>query len=46
MKTVIIKGFPEDLHREMKNQAALEGITIKDLVIRAIRDCLKKRNKN
>ena len=40
-----IKDFPDDLHREMKIQAAVEGISIKELVIRAVRDYLKKRKK-
>ena len=42
---VHIKDFPQDLHREMKIQAAIEGISIKELVIRAVRDYLKKRKK-
>ena len=45
MKSLIIKGFPEDLHRETKIQAAVEGISIKELVIRAVKDYLKKRKK-
>ncbi|MDH4206919.1 MAG: hypothetical protein OEV45_15470 [Desulfobacteraceae bacterium] len=40
-----IKDFPEDLHREVKIQAAVEGISIKELVIRAVRDYLKKQKK-
>ena len=40
-----IKDFPEDLHRETKIQAAVEGISIKELVIRAVKDYLKKRKK-
>jgi predicted HicB family RNase H-like nuclease len=42
---VHIKDFPQDLHRKMKIQAAVEGISIKELVIRAVRDYLKKRKK-
>jgi len=30
---VLIKDFPDDLHREMKIQTTFEGISIKDLVI-------------
>jgi len=45
MKSLIIKGFPEDLHREMKIQAAVEGTTIKELVIQAVKDYLKKKKK-
>ena len=40
---VLIKDFPNDLHREMKIQAAIEGIQMKELVIRAVRDYLKKK---
>jgi predicted HicB family RNase H-like nuclease len=42
---LFIKGFPDDLHRETKIQAAVEGISIKELVIRAVRDYLKKQKK-
>lgn len=42
---VLIKNFPDDLHREMKIQAAVEGISMKELVIRAVRDYLKKQKK-
>jgi plasmid stability protein len=42
---LFIREFPDDVHREMKIQAAVEGISIKELVIRAVRDYLKKRKK-
>ena len=42
---VLIKDFPDDLHREMKIQAAVESISMKELVIRAVRDYLKKKKK-
>lgn len=42
---LFIREFPDDLHREMKIQAAVQGISIKDLVIQAVRDYLKKRKK-
>lgn len=45
MKSLIIKDFPDDVHREMKIQAAVEGITMKELVIQAVKDYLKKRKK-
>ena len=45
MKNVIIKGFPEDLHREAKIQAAVLGISLKELFIRALKDYLKKQKK-
>jgi len=45
MKSLIIKGFPDDLHREMKIQAAVESISMKELVIQAVKDYLKKKKK-
>jgi predicted HicB family RNase H-like nuclease len=38
-----IKDFPADLHKEAKIQAAIEEISIKELVIRAVKDYLKKQ---
>ncbi len=38
-----IKDFPEELHREVKIQAAVEGISMKDLIIKALQDYLKKQ---
>jgi len=35
-KTIIIKNFPEDLHRMAKAKAALEGITLKALIIKLL----------
>jgi len=35
-KTLIIKNFPEELHRRAKAKAALEGITLKALIIRVM----------
>lgn len=43
--TINIKDFPDDLHRELKIQAAVEGITLKDLFIKALRAYLKKAPK-
>ncbi|NIQ91274.1 MAG: toxin-antitoxin system HicB family antitoxin [Deltaproteobacteria bacterium] len=33
---MIIKNFPEDLHRKAKAKAALEGITLKALIIKLL----------
>ena len=38
-----VKDFPSDLHREAKIQAAIMGIPLKELIIRAITDYLKKK---
>lgn len=35
-KAIIIKNFPEDLHRKAKAKAALEGITLKALIIKLL----------
>jgi hypothetical protein len=37
-----IKGFPDDLHRVLKSQAALEGLTVKALLIRLSQEYLDK----
>ncbi len=41
-KTIIIKNFPEDLHRKAKAKAALEGITLKALIINLLETYLKE----
>jgi predicted HicB family RNase H-like nuclease len=43
MAILNIKDFPEDLHRKAKAEAALMGISLKELIIRAITDYLKKK---
>jgi len=43
MMTVInIKDFPTELHRQAKAKAALMGISMKELIIRAIREYISK----
>ena len=39
-KAIIIKNFPEDLHRKAKAKAALEGITLKALIIKLLETSL------
>jgi len=41
-KTIIIKNFPEELHRKAKAKAALEGITLKALVIKLLETYLEE----
>jgi len=36
MKNLNLKNFPEYLHRKAKAKAALMGISLKELIIRAI----------
>jgi predicted HicB family RNase H-like nuclease len=43
--TVNIRGFPDELHRQAKIQAAVEGTTLKDLIIKALTEYLKKTKK-
>ncbi|MFH2074494.1 MAG: 3-hydroxyacyl-CoA dehydrogenase [Pseudomonadota bacterium] len=38
-----IKDFPDELHRETKAKAALEGITLRELIIKAVEAYLKKK---
>ena len=40
-----IRGFPDDLYREAKIQAAIMGVSLKEIVIRALKDYLKKKKK-
>ena len=43
MATVYLRDFPEDLHRKTKAEAALEGISLKALIIKALEEYLKKK---
>jgi hypothetical protein len=36
MATLNLKDFPDELHRQAKSRAALEGISLRDLVLRAV----------
>ena len=45
MATVYLRDFPEDLHRKAKSEAALEGISLKALIIKAMEEYLKKQKK-
>jgi len=40
--TINLRNFPDDLHRKVKIQAAIEGITLKDLIIKAVTEYLKR----
>jgi predicted HicB family RNase H-like nuclease len=42
---VNLRRFPVALHRQAKAQAALEGITLRDLVVRAVSEYLAKVQK-
>ncbi len=43
MVVLNIKDFPEELHRKAKSEAALMGISLKELIIRALTEYLKKK---
>jgi hypothetical protein len=45
MAILNIKDFPDDLHRKAKAEAALMGISLKELIIRAITEYLKKNKR-
>ncbi|RJR40881.1 MAG: 3-hydroxyacyl-CoA dehydrogenase [Desulfobacteraceae bacterium] len=38
-----IKDFPDELHRQMKIQAAIDGMSMKDLIIKALEKYLSKK---
>jgi len=44
MKKMTLKDFPEDLRRKAKSKAALMGISLRELIIRAITEYIKKAN--
>ena len=41
MAILNIKDFPAELHRKAKSEAALEGISLKALLIKALEEYLK-----
>jgi plasmid stability protein len=40
--TIILRNIPEDTRRELKSHAALEGISMQDLILRLIQEYLSK----
>jgi predicted HicB family RNase H-like nuclease len=45
MAIINLRGFPDMLHREAKAKAAMEGITLTNLIIKAIEEYLAKDKK-
>jgi predicted HicB family RNase H-like nuclease len=41
MSNLNLREFPDELHREAKAKAALMGISLKELIIRAVTEYLK-----
>jgi predicted HicB family RNase H-like nuclease len=44
LKDLNLRAFPEDLHRKAKAKAAMMGISLKELIIRAITEYIKRAN--
>ena len=44
-KTVYIRDFPEDLHRDLRVKAAYEDIPIRELIIRYCQEGLERDKK-
>ena len=45
MATVYLRNVPEELHRRVKAQAALEGMSLQALVLKVVEDYLAKTRK-
>lgn len=45
MAVINLRMFPDTLHRKAKVRAAQEGITLKELMIRAVQEYLKKKRR-
>lgn len=45
MADMNLRDVPDDLHRKAKAEAALEGISLKALVIKALEEYLKKKKR-
>jgi predicted HicB family RNase H-like nuclease len=43
MVAVNLRDFPEELHHKAKIQAAVERLTLKELIIKAITEYLEKK---
>lgn len=45
MPTLILKDIPAELHRAAKVRAAMEGITLKSLILKAVEEYLARAEK-
>ena len=43
MATVYVRDFPEDLHKKAKMKALEEDMTLRELIIKAVENYLKKK---
>jgi len=44
-KQILVPDCPEELHRQVKIQAAVEGIPLKELVKKSLREYLERQQK-
>ena len=44
-KMILVPDCPDELHRQVKSQAALEGIALKELVKKALREYMERQKK-
>ena len=45
MTTIFMRDFPKDLHHDAKVQAAIEGISLKELIEKSLKEYLKTAKK-
>jgi len=45
MATVILKEFPEDLHRKIKSVAAMRGLTMKQFIIDVMTEAVRPKRR-
>ena len=45
MATVYLRDFPEEIKRKAKAEAALLGISMKEIIIRALNEYLKNKKR-
>ena len=45
MATVYLRDFPEEIKRKAKAEAALMGISMKEIIIRALNEYLKNKKR-
>ncbi len=46
MKTIQIRGVPDELHRSLKMRAAAEGTTLSDLALTELRRALERPSRS
>ena len=44
-KSILVPDCPEELHRQLKIQAVTEGIPLKELVKKALREYMERQKK-